>query len=166
MMLRFWLRRNFLRRGLRWLRERVAKQLFGGLLLPSLLPRFPAITPTNDATLVRDGRELWIGSSDPVSLESNYVDWLAQLTQLPGESPAPLHFPANEYLDSLKRSNALDVDFFHRCRASRFDGAEPSVILIYNRRSSATDCQEIRTCLTKKTSAGSSNSFNLKSNKP
>ena len=121
MMRRFWLRYNFLRRGLLWLRKQVGKQLF-------------------DARLVRNGRELRIGSSDPVSLESNYVEWIAQSTRLPSgdNSTAPLCFPVNEYLDSLKRSNALDADFFHHCRASRLNGGEPSVILIYNKRSGNT----------------------------
>ena len=151
MMLRFWLRRNFLRRGLRWLREHTA--LLGKLLLPSLLPRLPYTA--SEASIVRDGRELRVVSSDPVTVETNYVDWVAPLLELPNNATSteraaaikkllaenaagPLHFPAQVYLDSLKNLRGLDVEFVHRCRASRLsppsESSEPAVLLIYNRR--------------------------------
>ena len=149
-MLRFWLRRNLWRRGLRWLREHT--RLLGQFLLPSLLPRRPHAA--SEAVVVRDGRELCVVSSDPLTVETNYVESVAPLLELPNDATStervaaikkllaenptrPLHFPAREYLDSLKNLGGLEVEFVHRCRASRLsppsESSEPAVLLIYNR---------------------------------
>jgi hypothetical protein len=165
MILRFWLRRNFLGRGLRWLRERAGSELFGWFHLPSLLPRFPLVTPETEAasaaealtdeTVVEDGRELRVVSSDLVSLKTSYIDWIGPLMQLPEDAPttewdkafetvlgdkalAPYFFPVRAYLDSLKSTDVLDVELVHRCRAARTfphtNLFEPAVILLYNRK--------------------------------
>lgn len=141
---RFWLRQNFLRRGLRWLGQRQQSRLFGSLRLPSLLPRCPVIVRENaadefdeatDARIVINGLEARVLSSAALSLKPKYVEWIAPLAagsesfdamsrlaeSLPGFRRTGQHFfSARDYLESMQVMLALDAEVAHLCRAKKY----------------------------------------------
>jgi hypothetical protein len=153
--LRFWLRQNFLGRGLRWLGERAQHRLFSGLRLPSLLPRSPLIKPdaqdpsvsgaVTDACVEEHGCQVRVLSSEDVRLKTTYQQWIAPLMVLPpGTTGAQLKieveklpdyqpqgqyfFPVTAYLAALAGGENLAVGFAHRCRATRLPVAPHQVV--------------------------------------
>lgn len=137
MNLRLWLKRNFFRRGLRWLSESAQQRLFSSLRLPSLFPRLPwrkrRSSKTAATTLLKNERRLDAVCDQDVRLDVEYVDFIAPLNalpdkvtveqlrvaieQLPNYAPqGPLFFPGKAYLAAGRAHKHIDVEFVHRCR--------------------------------------------------
>jgi hypothetical protein len=138
MNLRFWLKENFRRRNLRWLSQAAARALFEKLRLPSLYPvlervflisRGVAGQEIVDEGLTRNTRELRVVSDERIRLDKDYVAWTAPLQLLPAKVTAEqmkkaieslqkgkLFFPSQAYLEAVKQTQGIEVEFVHRCR--------------------------------------------------
>jgi hypothetical protein len=138
MNLRFWLKRNFLRRGLLWLSQTALQRLFSGLRLPSLFPAFERVFSISEdgvaggssgQQLQRDTRQLHVVCDQKVRLDIDYVERTAPLHSLSGKvtdaelkteieslAKGDFFFPGDAYLKAVKGTQAVDVILLHRCR--------------------------------------------------